>query len=137
MIWPLSGQTRLVLLRNDQKKIINQQNRNTISTIYIFAKTRFFWGTLYIFSKDMILSICHRHHMVIIIWSYMRTILWYIYIYIFRYLFILLVTFSQILCHRIVVISIPLPFHFSCNFFTNFVSQDFRHIYSATFSFFL
>ena len=40
--WPANGQTRLVLLRNDQNKIINQQNRNIISTISIFAKTRFF-----------------------------------------------------------------------------------------------
>ena len=40
--WPANGQTHLVLLRNDQNKIINQQNRNIISTISIFAKTRFF-----------------------------------------------------------------------------------------------
>ena len=40
--WPANGQTHSVLLRNDQNKIINQQNRNIISTISIFAKTRFF-----------------------------------------------------------------------------------------------
>ena len=34
--WPANGQTRLVLLRNDQNKIINQQNRNIISTIWIY-----------------------------------------------------------------------------------------------------
>ena len=46
--WPVNGQTRLVLLRNDQNKIINQQIRNITSTISIFAKTRFFWDTLYV-----------------------------------------------------------------------------------------
>ena len=47
--WPANGQTRLVLLRNDQNKIINQQNRNIISTISnpYLLKLGFFWDTLY------------------------------------------------------------------------------------------